>query len=54
VLASEARWGSGAALVILWITNLCRGDRRDRMTLNRAPFFTEHLNSTSLNSTVSG
>jgi hypothetical protein len=53
-LASEEEFGSDKALLIFWITNLWRGDRRDRMTLNRAPFFIEHPNSTSANSIVSG
>src|SRR5580693_993597 len=38
---------SDADVVICWITNLWRGERRDDMTLNRAPLI-EHLNATSL------
>jgi hypothetical protein len=51
--ASAGRLASGTGLVIFWITNLWRGERRDDTTLNRAPLI-EHLNSTSLSSTLSG
>jgi hypothetical protein len=54
---SDSAWigrpASGTAFVIFWITNLWRGDRRDDMTLKRAPLV-EHLNSTSLSSIDSG
>ena len=51
--ASEEQLVSGAAFLIFWITNLWRGDRRDDITLKRAPLI-EHLNSTSLSSILSG
>ncbi len=47
------RVAAEAAFVISLITNLWSGDRREQVTVNRAPLF-EHRNSTSLNSTVSG
>jgi hypothetical protein len=40
--AAGERVASGAAFSIFWITNLWRGECRDDMTLNRAPFI-EHL-----------
>ena len=51
--AAGERVASSAAFSIFWITNLWRGERRDDMTLNRAPLI-EHLNSISLSSIVSG
>jgi len=43
----------GATFLISLTMNLWSGDRREEVTVNRAPLF-EHRNSTSLNSTVSG
>src|SRR2546421_12287467 len=44
VSSDEGRASLGIGFVIFWITNLCRGERRDDTTLNRAPLV-EHLNS---------